>query len=88
MVPPRPRYLPPATLLQLETFLRETASPLSVTEAVVAAVKQWIERTRSAAYPAPSGCASPVKRTGATPTCCARNCKSAPPSRRRHPLRR
>ena len=28
MVPPRPRYLPPATLLQLETFLRETASPL------------------------------------------------------------
>jgi hypothetical protein len=52
MVPPRPRYLPPATLLQLETFLRETASPLSVTEAVVAAVKQWIERTHSAAYPA------------------------------------
>lgn len=45
-------YLPPATHLQLETFLRASGSPLSVTEAVVAAVKLWIERAQSAAQPA------------------------------------
>ena len=52
MNPASTRYLPPATHLQLETFLRESGSPLSVTEAVVAAIKLWIERAQSAAQPA------------------------------------
>ena len=52
MAPARTRNLPPATLLELKTFLRESGSPLSVTEALVAAVRLWIERAQSAAQPA------------------------------------
>ena len=52
MAPARTRNLPSATLLQLKTFLRESGSPLSVTEALVAAVRLWIERAQSAAQPA------------------------------------
>nr|WP_315395650.1 hypothetical protein [uncultured Duganella sp.] len=36
----------------MKTFLRESANPMSVTAALVAAVNEWIEHARAAAYPA------------------------------------
>ena len=52
MVPPSSRILPPATRLELENFLRANGSPLSLSEALVAAVRLWIEREQYAAQPA------------------------------------
>lgn len=51
MNPRGTRLLPPATQLQLEEFLRKSGSSLSVTEALVAAVKLWIEREKASAQP-------------------------------------
>ena len=51
MNPRGTRLLPPATELQLEEFLRKSGSSLSVTEALVAAVKLWIEREKANAQP-------------------------------------
>lgn len=51
MVPRRPRALPPATRLELEDFLRTSGSPLSLTEALVAAIKLWIVREQGLAEP-------------------------------------
>nr|WP_315221880.1 hypothetical protein [uncultured Duganella sp.] len=51
MNPRDTRLLPPATELQLEEFLRKSGSALSLTEALVAAVKLWIEREKVNAQP-------------------------------------
>ena len=51
MNPRGTRLLPPATELQLEEFLRKSGSTLSLTEALVAAVKLWIEREKASAQP-------------------------------------
>ncbi|MEV4779123.1 hypothetical protein [Burkholderia sp. LMU1-1-1.1] len=51
MNPRETRSLPPATELQLEEFLRKSGSALSLTEALVAAVKLWIEREKANAQP-------------------------------------
>jgi len=51
MNPAVTRLLPPATELQLQEFLRKSGSALSLTEALVAAVKFWIEREQAAAQP-------------------------------------
>ena len=51
MNPAVTRLLPPAAELQLEEFLRKSGSTLSLTEALVAAVKLWIEREKASAQP-------------------------------------
>ena len=51
MNPRETRSLPPATELQLEEFLRKSGSTLSLAEALVAAVKLWIEREKANAQP-------------------------------------
>ena len=51
MVPAQARMLPPATQVRLEQFLRQRGDPLSVTEALVAAVNRWIEQEQAGEQP-------------------------------------
>ena len=51
MVPAQACMLPPASQLRLEQFLRNSSHPLSLTEALVAAVNQWIEREQAGEQP-------------------------------------
>jgi hypothetical protein len=51
MNPTRTCAIPPAAHAELTTYLRQSGSTLSEEEAVVHAVKSWIEQGRAAAMP-------------------------------------
>lgn len=47
----RIRDIPPAAYTELESFLRKSGSTLSPAEAIIIAIRDWIEKTRTGAAP-------------------------------------